>query len=342
MKHSQAKIPGVYLYTLSQCLKDFGINQKRWLQGSPYQTIETNMVDASVSYDTLQSLILKAIELSNNPALGILVGHRLSLQSHGILGYALMNCENLMSAAQLIEQYISLRFPLVQTSNHYHDNEFVIELNEKFPLNKIRNLILEAILVAIKSALDQLIPKLKKNITISFPYTNSKNKAYDSLRDCTLVFNTSCASITIPKELMTEAIPLANLAAYKEAEILCAKELATLSQESTYKSKIKQKLLANSENFPSQTVMASWFNMTSRTLHRRLIDEDTCYREILEEVKQTLAISYLSNTDMTIKEISYFLGYEDNRNFSRAFKRWQGISPSKYRLQQISLCHIES
>ncbi len=82
--------------------------------------------------------------------------------------------------------------------------------------------------------------------------------------------------------------------------------------------------------------------MTSRTLHRRLIDEDTCYREILEEVKQTLAISYLSNTDMTIKEISYFLGYEDNRNFSRAFKRWQGISPSKYRLQQISLCHIES
>ena len=334
MNHSKAKIPGVYLHAISECMTDFGINQKRWLQGSPYQSIDNTILDATVSYDTLHSLVVKAIELSNNPTLGVLVGHRLTLQSHGILGYALMNCENLESAAQLLEQYIPLRFPLINVSNQYQGDQFVIELNEKFPLNEIRNLILEAILVAIKSALYQLVPQLKKRISIHFPYANNKEKIYNSLKDCKLIFNSSCASISIPKELMLETIPLANLAAYKEAEILCAKELKNLNQESAYKSKIKQKLLANSENFPTQTIMASWFNMTSRTLHRRLISEGTSYREILDDVKQTLAISYLTNTDMTIKEISYFLGYEDDRNFSRAFRRWQGMSPSQYRLQQ--------
>ncbi|MBL4799540.1 MAG: AraC family transcriptional regulator ligand-binding domain-containing protein [Oleispira sp.] len=334
MNYSKAKIPGVYLHAASECLTDFGINQKRWLQGSPYQSIDNTMLDATVSYDTLHSLVIKAIELSNNPTLGVLVGHRLTLQSHGILGYALMNCENLESATQLLEQYIPLRFPLINVSNKYQGDQFVIELNEKFPLNEIRNLILEAILVAIKSALYQLVPQLKKRISIHFPYANNKEKNYDSLKDCKLIFNSSCASISIPKELMLETIPLANLAAYKEAEILCAKELKNLNQESAYKSKVKQKLLANSENFPTQTIMASWFNMTSRTLHRRLINEGTSYREILEDVKQTLAISYLTNTDMTIKEIGYFLGYEDDRNFSRAFRRWQGMSPSQYRLHQ--------
>ncbi len=334
MIHSKAKIPGVYLHAVSECMTDFGISHKRWLQGSPYQSIDNTMLDATVSYDVLHNLVVKAIELSNNPALGVLVGHRLTLQSHGILGYALMNSENLLSAAQLVEQYISLRFPLVNVCNQYKNDQFTIELNEKFPLNEIRNLILEAILVAIKSALDQLMPQLKRHITISFPYKSTKEKIYDNLKDCQLIFNAPCASISIPKDLMLETIPLANLAAYKEAEILCAQELKNLNQESAYKSKVKQKLLANSENFPSQGIMASWFNMTSRTLHRRLINEGTSYREILEDVKQTLAISYLSNTDLTIKEISYFLGYEDDRNFSRAFRRWQGISPSKFRLLQ--------
>ncbi|MEH6450530.1 MAG: helix-turn-helix domain-containing protein [Oleispira sp.] len=335
MIHTKAKIPGVYLHAISECMTDFGINQKRWLQGSPYQSIDNTMLDAMISYDTLHSLVVKAIELSNNPALGVLVGHRLTLQSHGILGYALMNCENLESAAQLLEQYISLRFPLININNQYKGEQFFIELNENLPLNEIRNLILEAILVAIKSALDQLMPQLKKHITISFPYANNKEKTYDSLKDYKLMFNSSCASISIPKELMLETIPLANLAAYKEAEILCAQELKSLNQESAYKSRVKQKILANSENFPTQVIMASWFNMTPRTLHRRLISEGTSYREILEDVKQTLAISYLTNTDMTIKEISYFLGYEDDRNFSRAFRRWQGISPSQYRWQRV-------
>jgi AraC-like DNA-binding protein len=333
MIHSTAKIPGVYLHAISECMTDFGISHKRWLQGSPYQCIDHTMLDATVNYDVLHNLVVKAIELSNNPALGVLVGHRLTLQSHGILGYALMNSENLLSAAKLVEQYISLRFPLVNVFNQYKNDQFTIELNEKFPLNEIRNLILEAILVAIKSALDQLMPQLKRHITISFPYGNTRKNIYDSLKECQLVFNAPCASISIPKGLMLETIPQANLAAYKEAEILCAKELKNLNQGSAYKSKVKQKLLANSENFPNQTIMASWFNMTSRTLHRRLVNEGTCYREILEDVKQTLAISYLSNTDMTIKEISYFLGYEDDRNFSRAFRRWQGTSPTQYREQ---------
>lgn len=335
MIHSTAKIPGVYLHAISECMTDFGISHQRWLQGSPYQCIDNSMLDAMVNYDVLHNLVIKAIELSNNPALGILVGHRLTLQSHGILGYALMNSKNIESAAQLLEQYISLRFPLINVKNQYQDEQFIIELNERFPLNEIRNLVLDAILIAIKSALDQLMPQLKKHITISFPYGMTHDKHYDSLKDCQLLFSTSSARLSIPSSLMLKTIPLANLAAFKEAEILCAKELKTLNQASAYKSKVKQKLLANSENFPSQAIMASLFNMTSRTLHRRLVNEGTCYRDILEDVKETLAISYLTNTNMTIKEISYFLGYEDDRNFSRAFRRWQGLSPSQYRLDQM-------
>ncbi|MFT5637113.1 MAG: AraC-like DNA-binding protein [Cognaticolwellia sp.] len=198
-------------------------------------------------------------------------------------------------------------------------------------MNDLRVIIIDAVLVAVKSAIDQIMPSLKKDLTLCFPYARHKNVSYGSLSECTLLFNEASASIQFPQNIMDKPVPLANLAAYMEAEMLCAKELTSLSHETTYKSRIKQKFLESTEQFPAQTVIASWFNMTSRTLHRRLVIEGTSYREILEEVTQSLAITYLSNSTMTIKEVSYFLGYDDVRNFSRAFRRWEGMSPSKYR-----------
>lgn len=332
MNIKQPQIPGVYLYAVSECMNDFGIDPIRWLRGSGFSEIDASFIESSIDYNVFHNLVIRAVELSNNPAIGISVGHQLSLQSHGILGYALMNCENLIAAVKLVEQYIALRMPLIQISSHFEGGHFFLQLEEKTPLNDLRTMIFDGVLVAIKSALDQLMPNLKKDLCIYFPYGKHKNIPYGSISDSKLKFNQPMAAISIAKDYMEKPIPLANLSAYKEAELLCAKELQSLSQESAYKSRVKQKLYENTEHLPSQTVMASWFNMTSRTLHRRLVKEGTSYREILEEVKQSLAVSYLSNTNMTIKEIAYFLGYEDDRNFSRAFRRWQGLSPTEYRL----------
>nr|WP_285903265.1 AraC family transcriptional regulator [Alkalimarinus sediminis] len=311
-------------------MDDFGIEPFRWLKGSGFTKIDSSFIESSIDFPVFRTLVLRAVRCSKNQALGISVGHRLSLQSHGVLGFALMNCDNLLSAIKLVEQYISIRMPLVKLTVNYQNGLFIALLEENIPLNDLRIIIFDAILVTIKAALDQLMPSLKKDLTLCFPYARHKNVPYGNLSECTLQFNEPAASIQFSQHYLSEPIPFANLAGYLEAEMLCSKELKSLEHETTYKSKIKQKLLENTE-FPTQTVMASWFNMTSRTLHRRLIAEGTSYREILEEVKQALAITYLANSKMTIKEIAYFLGYEDDRNFSRAFKRWKGLSPSKYR-----------
>jgi AraC-like DNA-binding protein len=331
MNINNVQIPGVYLFALSECMNDFGIDQWRWLRGTRFTRIDESFIESSIDYLVFRDLVLRAVRFSNNDALGISIGHRLSLQSHGVLGYALMNCENLLSAIQLVEQYISLRMPLLQLTIRFHNDEFIAQLEEKIPLNEVRVIIIDAVLVTVKAALDQLMPNIKKDLTLTFPYARHKNVPYGGLSECTLLFNEPFASIRIPQEFMQKPIPLANLAAFMEAEKLCAKELKSLTNEKAYKSRVKQKLLENTEHFPSQQVMSSMFNMTSRTFHRRLVLEGTTYRAIVEEVKQSLAMTYLSNSSMTIKEISYFLGYEDDRNFSRAFRRWKGISPSQYR-----------
>lgn len=336
MNHSDVQIPGIYLYALSECINDFGIEQSHWLRGTEFTLIDATFIESSIHYHAFRELVLRAATISNNQALGIFVGHRLTLQSHGTLGSAIMNCENLLSALKLLEQYIAIRMPLVQITINQEDAMCVVNFNEKIPLNDLRVFLFDAVLVTVTAAIKQIMPSLKKQLTLSFPYAKHKNVPYGSLSDCTLQFNEPGASISIPQNIIVEPVPFANLTAYMEAERLCAKELTSLSREHALKNRIKQKLFENAEQFPAQTVMASRFNMTSRTMHRRLVNEGTSYREILEEVKQSLAITYLSNTKMTIKEVSYFLGYDDDRNFSRAFRRWKNMSPTQFR-QTLSL-----
>ena len=69
----------------------------------------------------------------------------------------------------------------------------------------------------------------------------------------------------------------------------------------------------------------------ARTLQRRLSDEGTSHRGILEQVRHELALRYLGETQMPIKEVAAVLGYSELRAFYRAFERWTGLPPAAYR-----------
>ena len=85
----------------------------------------------------------------------------------------------------------------------------------------------------------------------------------------------------------------------------------------------------------SLEAVASNFNMSFRSLQRRLKEEGITFLEIVEKVRKNLAIHYLSSEQLQIKDIAYTLGYNEPSAFLRAFKRWTGETPTSYRSQSI-------
>ncbi len=77
--------------------------------------------------------------------------------------------------------------------------------------------------------------------------------------------------------------------------------------------------------------IAREMGMSPRTLSRRLADEGSGFFEILEGVRRALSFSYLKDSDLTVGQVAQFLGYSSLSSFNDAFKRWTGVSPSKYR-----------
>jgi AraC-like DNA-binding protein len=76
-------------------------------------------------------------------------------------------------------------------------------------------------------------------------------------------------------------------------------------------------------------------NTSARTLKRRLQEDGTTFRTLLNEARSAMAETLLSDAHLTLTEIAERLGYSDLSSFSQAFKRWYGVAPQVYRAGMV-------
>lgn len=76
--------------------------------------------------------------------------------------------------------------------------------------------------------------------------------------------------------------------------------------------------------------VATLFNMSSRTLQRKLENEDLSFRLLLESIRKDTFEQYARNSDLSMTHIAGLLGFSDSSSFSRSFKMWYGVSPRQW------------
>lgn len=80
-----------------------------------------------------------------------------------------------------------------------------------------------------------------------------------------------------------------------------------------------------------QQKVAGRLHRSTSTLQRQLGAEGLTYRVVLDETRRELAEAYLRESRHTLAQITFLLGFADQGNFARAFKRWTGVSPKQFR-----------
>ena len=117
---------------------------------------------------------------------------------------------------------------------------------------------------------------------------------------------------------------------YFEPEL--KKRLSNLDIEANISQRVKSSLL---EMLPSgessMEQVASKLAMSKRTLQRRLSEEGENFKTLLQKTREQLAKHYLINSNMSLGEISFLLGFQDSNSFNRAYSSWTGQSPGQFR-----------
>jgi AraC-like DNA-binding protein len=243
-----------------------------------------------------------------------------------------VNSRTVREALEVVEQFSRLRTSLFTISHEASTRELRVVFTETLPLGDIQRPVLEAVILSIKNVLDEITMGACPTREVTFPFEAPE---YASLaRDllgCDVRYAQSWAGLSASIDVLDVPIKLADRAAFEEASLICRRELDRLASSESLSTRVRRLLLEKQTGFPSLHVTARVLHMTPRTLHRRLVDEGTSYREQLESVRHTLAIEHLKSGRFGIDEIAYRLGYTDLANFRRAFKRWESVPPSEYR-----------
>jgi len=169
------------------------------------------------------------------------------------------------------------------------------------------------------------------SLQVAFDPTRPKEQ-YEKDFGCSVAFRQSANRFLYDAAWLDGTPQLGNEVTYASVLVLCDDLHDRLQHRVGVAGKVRSFLLAKLGRHMSLEDVATHFDTPERTLRRKLREEGTSFREILDQLRAEVAIKYLRDTQMTIDDIAFALGFSETANFRHAFHRWKRASPREFRL----------
>jgi AraC-like DNA-binding protein len=328
--HTGPFIPTHYIAQISDHMDERGLDSQAWLATCHLSKDLLYQPGLLIEYQQFKQLILSAVEGCDQADIGIVIGKKLSITSHGTLGFALLNCASLRQAIELCQRYIGIRTPLLDLTFRQDQSSFVIEINELFDIQSIRQFFIESLLVTLQQSLSFVAGhnKLFKRLELNFPQP-SYWPTYPDVFDCEVHFSKTKSLVFVEPTLLDMPLPGRDPHSFRQAELLCKMELEKLTSISRLAGQVHMLLQISAPQDRKLQLIANKLYLTPRTLHRHLVAEKTSFKMLLEQVNQQQA-KVLFQQGKSVQSVAYALGYTESANFRRAFKRWEGKTPQEF------------
>lgn len=159
-------------------------------------------------------------------------------------------------------------------------------------------------------------------------------KPFEAFFRSDVTFDTDENRLFFDKESLNTLLPTANHALARANDQVVIDYLKTFDKEDIV-SQIRANII---EKLPSGTLsqekVADLMHMSMRSMQRKLSQHETSFKSIVEEVRKELAITYLRESNRSIGEITFLLGFTEPSNFSRSFKKWTGMTPNHFQTEK--------
>lgn len=291
--------------------------------------------DTRVPFTTFKRLMLNAKDLCKDPAFGLHFGEEsqfaemsivgLICQSAGTMGEAFHQMNRFARLAIEVEGHdVSNRFEL----KHIGDDLW-LEDNRRNP-NGFPEL--------TESTFARFVCETARHFgTAPFArfvhFTHAEpdyRSEYDRIFKVPIKFGSDRNAICIHESWLSIRTNLENRYVFGIFSDRANALLTELQQAETTKGRVERLLMPilHTGNVGMDQI-AQKLGLSRISLYRRLKAEGATFEAILDDLRHSLALHYLSGKKASVHEVAYLVGFSDPSAFSRSFKRWTGKSPSQ-------------
>lgn len=279
-------------------------------------------------------LLLDAAEQLSDPLLGLHLGQGIRPAHLGALGYVLLACENLGAALTRIQRYHRLVNDINPIEPRVVGDQ--LELRWGAAHGRTGALYDESGIAGIVQIGRELCGERLPVTALDFINPPPRDtRPYDRYFGCKVRFGQSVTRLVLP--LASLAAPLRQtdptLLRLMERQVDAA--MAQLPEDGDL-AEMTRRVIARMapQGMPELPHVAHELRLSPRVFYRRLAAQGLNFRELRESALRRLAEMHLRDERLTLAEVGALLGYSEQSAFSRAFRRWAGVSPQHWRRDQ--------
>lgn len=294
-----------------------GIDSSRMLKDNNYL----------VNQSQINKLWSAAAHLCNDKLFGLHFGESLQLAALGVVGEIIKTSETVGQAISVSTSLAPLITDAITMDARYDGHSIRIVFNSTGQVNDdVAKQVADFFMAFTIQELDGLLFKKVRPQRVSLPFSATTDD-YTRVLRC-IPQPSSVYEIVLEASYWSEPIITANYEAQKH---LLSKAAVNTGSSESFQVKVMEYLTNNAYlGILSLEDVAANFNVTPRSLQRRLQEESITFQQIADAVRKSIALHYLESGKYRMKEISSILGYNEVSAFSRAFKRWTGRAPMEY------------
>ena len=279
--------------------------------------------------------IFDATHAVQQPQVGKVLGLQIPMAAHGSMGAAALASHSIAHAMETIGRYAHIRNRLFDFEVQRDQGWVRLCMQPCIPLLDYSQFVQNVTVFAKFSMLRGVAhPDDLRHARILLPWSDSESEQAQ-VDDLQCVYKSTILGFEFPQEVADRPGVLSDPNLYRYVCQAGDEELEKL--KGSISARVRHFLHVNQPHWPSLDQVADTLSMSRRTLLRKLESEKISYQQLLDEARNELACWYLRQSRMPLGHVAEKIGFSDQTNFSRSFKRWKGMSPKDYRRQFFSV-----
>lgn len=335
----------VFMYFTARFVTDLidfarskGIDENDIWKQSGHAPLQVKSVE-TVDYDVIVDLLSAIKNILNREDIGLLLGEEMGLAATRYIDQMMDYSPTLEQAFENAARFSMLISDAMQCRLETKGDRYSLyyDLNPNWALKNefAVKQVLDLALVCSQKSMLRLTGQHYFPLELNLFYSRPKRvNPYYRLFNCRVNFGRTTSSIVFQKHPFSTEVKSFRGGMLEELKQRASEEIEQLKTESSLVFSIKKLLLQDLTNRMSLEQVAESIHASPRTIQRKLSKENTSFHQIDEYIRTQMAVKYLDESDRSIDEISYLLGYSESSSFIRAFGKARGISPYKYKIEQ--------
>lgn len=294
---------------------------------------ESQLNDSRLLIDVqrYEDLYRYASNTLNDDVLGFKHGQVFEPDRWGVLGYIALTSKNIASAMEAQYRFQSLSGNMgapIQTSHG------MVTTLQWVPAYNCSYHFAEQVITGLVS-LSRFLTNDEKYApsTVFFTHKCKSNKhIYEEYFQCAVKFESQFNGMVVDNNALeanlTKSDVELNKVLYQHAQAMLAHQTFSSPMEV-----IKDYVIKTlPSHVPDIEEVSQYLNLSVRSTQRKLQEHGTSFSQVLDAIRKELALTYLRQTHNSALYVSERLGFSEQSAFQRAFKRWTGTTPRRYRL----------